>query len=345
MGAANRSGEASSIIDFIARSSSSAACLQAFGEGLKRAGSTIEKADTGGRLSPIFTKAAMVAKDFQADNRVREEAIELLGFAPVREATAALGPCLDQGTPDDLQTAAVKTLAQHASADVTRMLIANWPNYGSKAGDAALTALTARDDRTLALLDAVQSGSIRATAFSALQVQGLVHHKDEKVVAAARKALAAVIPPSREEVVAKFKEAAGTKGDAKHGLTQYLARCMACHRAGSQGIQVGPDLVTVKTKGRDGILTAILEPSKEVAAQYIAYTVTTKDGQTLNGIIVHDDASSLTLRLMGGIEQTIQRSNIKTTSSTGSSLMPDGLETGMSLQDMADLLSFVEEVK
>ena len=47
----------------------------------------------------------------------------------------------------------------------------------------------------------------------------------------------------------------------------------------------------------------------------------------------------------GGIEQTIQRSNIKTTSSTGTSLMPDGLETGMSVQDMADLITFVEELK
>jgi putative heme-binding domain-containing protein len=126
---------------------------------------------------------------------------------------------------------------------------------------------------------------------------------------------------------------------------QYMARCIACHRAGAMGIAVGPDLITVKTKGRDGILTAILEPSKEVAAQFIAYTVSTKDGQTFNGIIAKDDASSLTLRLMGGIEQTIQRSNIKGTSSTGSSLMPDGLETGMSVQDMADLISFVEELK
>ncbi|MDB6074072.1 MAG: putative rane-bound dehydrogenase domain protein, partial [Verrucomicrobiaceae bacterium] len=217
--------------------------------------------------------------------------------------------------------------------------------YGAHAKEAALTALTARDDRTLALLEAVQSGSIKATDFTASQVQALVHHKDSKVTVLAKKALASVIPPSREEVVAKFKDAAATKGDAARGQAQYLARCIACHKAGAQGIAVGPDLITVKTKGRDGILSAILEPNKEVAAQFIAYTVITKDGQTLNGIIAHDDASSLALRLMGGIEQVIQRSNIKGSSSTGTSLMPEGLETGMSVQDMADLLSFVEGVK
>jgi putative heme-binding domain-containing protein len=103
--------------------------------------------------------------------------------------------------------------------------------------------------------------------------------------------------------------------------------------------------VTVKTKGRDGILTAILEPHKEVASQYIAYTVNTRDGQTLTGIIAKDDANSMTLKMMGGAQATVQRSNIQGSSSSGQSLMPEGLETGMSVQDMADLLSFIESVK
>ena len=323
----------------------SADAVRALGEGLKKAGTTIEKIDTAHTLNALFSSAVTDALDTKHGEAKRLEAIELLGFTATKEAMAALNSSLGAGQPEAVQAMAVKTLAQHASADVTKSLVSNWPHYGGKAKEAALTALTARDDRTLALLEAVQAGSIKAADFIASQVQGLLHSKDTKVVAAAKKALAAVIPPSREEVVVKFKSAATTKGDATRGLLQYQARCVACHKAGALGIPVGPDLITVKTKGREGILTAILEPSKEVAAQYIAYTVTTKDGQTFTGIIVHDDASSLTLRLMGGIEQTIQRSNIKTTSSTGSSLMPDGLETGMSVQDMADVLTFVEELK
>lgn len=319
--------------------------LQAFADGLRKGGTSIDKVDAKHKLTPVFTKGIATALNTKADDASRLEAIELVGLTVSKEAGDALVQCLGTNQPDAIQAAAVKTLALRASSDVTSSLISNWPHFGTLAKEAALTALTARGERATALLEAVQSGLIKATDFTALQVQGLVHHKDEKVVSLAKKALAAVIPPSREEVVAKFKDAAATKGDATRGQTQYLARCMACHKAGTQGIAVGPDLITVKTKGRDGILAAILEPSKEVAAQFIAYTVTTKEGQTLNGIIVHDDASSLTLRLMGGIEQTIQRSNIKGTSSTGTSLMPDGLETGMSVQDMADLLSFVEELK
>jgi putative heme-binding domain-containing protein len=99
----------------------------------------------------------------------------------------------------------------------------------------------------------------------------------------------------------------------------------------------------VKTKGREALLTAILDPHKEVAPQFIAYTVNTKDGQTLSGIVTKDDASSMTIKIMGGIEMNFPRSNIKGSTSSGQSLMPEGLETGMTVQDMADLLEFMEK--
>lgn len=185
---------------------------------------------------------------------------------------------------------------------------------------------------------------VKPEAFSAAQVQALIKHKSPQVAAAAKVALASVIPPSREEVTAKFKPAIAAKGDATKGQAQYMARCIACHKAGSNGIQVGPDLITVKTKGREALLTAILEPHKEVASQFIAYTVNTKDGQTLAGIITNDTASSMTIRMMGGLEKTLQRSEIKGSSSTGQSLMPEGLETGMTVEDMADLLSYIESL-
>jgi len=247
--------------------------------------------------------------------------------------------CLGEKQPDEVQTASIRILAQNSSASVTTALIGNWAHYGPKAKSAAIEALLSREDRAVALLEAKV---VKAEEFSASQVQDLIKHKSPKVAAAAKTALASVIPPSREEVTAKFKPAIAAKGDAQKGQVQYMARCVACHKAGALGLAVGPDLITVKTKGREALLTAILEPHKEVASQFIAYTVNTKDGQTLAGIITNDTASSMTIRMMGGIEKTLQRAEIKGSSSSGQSLMPEGLETGMTVEDMADLLSFIE---
>jgi putative membrane-bound dehydrogenase-like protein len=319
--------------------------LKAFATGLRRAGTSITKVDTEGKLAAVFTKAAATALDAKAPESARIEALELLSLATRDQAQAAMQACLKADQSEKVQTAAVKSLSELGGKTAATLLPA-WKGLKPKARDAVLGTLLARDDGALELLEAISSQNGPSPKdLAASQIQALVKHKTAKVAELARTALASMIPPSREEVVKKFKDALTMKGDAKAGTQVFLTRCIACHVANAQGIEVGPNLVTVKTKGRDGILTAILEPHKEVASQYIAYTVNTRDGQTLTGIIAKDDANSMTLKMMGGAQATVQRSNIQGSSSSGQSLMPEGLETGMSVQDMADLLSFIESVK
>ncbi len=328
-----------SLIDAVVAEPVKASWVKALGDGLRKSGSSLSKADKDGKVTAILAKSSGTAMNAQASQSSRLDAINLLGVSSSKESLDALIACLSEKQPDAIQTAAIRVLAQNSSATVTTALIDNWPHYGEKARVAALEALLSRDDRAVALLEAKV---VTPEAFSAAQVQALIHHKSAKVAAAAKVALASVIPPSREEVLAKFQPAIAANGDATKGQAQYMARCMACHKAGANGLQVGPDLITVKTKGRDALFTAILEPHKEVASQFIAYTVNTKDGQTFTGIITNDNASSMTLKMMGGIEKTLQRADIKGSSSTGQSLMPEGLEQGMTVGDMADLLSFIE---
>lgn len=322
--------------------------IKAAALGLRKAGSSIVKMDKEGKLTAVFEKAAAKASDAAAPEAERLQSIELLALATKDQANSSLTACLKEGNAAAVQGAAAKSLSTLLGGGANAPLLAAWGGLKDKSKEVVLTLLMSRDDGAAALLEAMGSSSNKGPAakdLTASQIQALLHHKNEKIAAQAKMALASVIPPSREEVLAKFKPAIDMKGDAARGQVQYLSRCLACHRGNGQGMAVGPDLITVKTKGRDALLTAILEPSKEVASQFIAYTVTTKDGQTLTGIITKDDASSLTIKLMGGAEQTIQRSNILGTSSTGQSLMPEGVEAGMDVQAMADLLTFIEQVK
>ena len=89
-------------------------------------------------------------------------------------------------------------------------------------------------------------------------------------------------------------------------------------------------------------MIAILDPNRAVEPQYINYLAETKDGDTISGVMAAETGNSVTLRIPEGIEQTILRANLKQLRSTGLSLMPEGLETGMSPQDLADLIAFVQ---
>jgi hypothetical protein len=47
---------------------------------------------------------------------------------------------------------------------------------------------------------------------------------------------------------------------------------------------------------------------------------------------------------MGGAEIALPRANIRGSTSSGKSLMPEGLEAGMTVENMADLLTFIEKL-
>jgi len=101
----------------------------------------------------------------------------------------------------------------------------------------------------------------------------------------------------------------------------------------------------VKNSGREKLLTNILDPNREVAPQYTAYTVETTDGDSQLGILSAETASTVTLKMAAGQETTLPRSQIKSLRSSNLSMMPEGLEEGLKPQDFADLMQYIIEAK
>ncbi len=333
---------AAPLIDFSTQPSANPRWLRALGEGLHRAGSSLAASDTTGRLSTAFAQAAATAADARQTLENRRAALALLEVAPLDAALDALRACLRQGAPEVIQTAAVNVLAHHTDLLIATILLDAWPVLSSAVREAALAALLSREDRTLALLAAIEGRRVNPSDLSAARVQALAGHNSPTIAARARSALSAVLPPSRAEVAAQYQTALTLIGDATRGRLRYQEKCYVCHRAGDEGLVLGPDLASVKSRGREALLAAILDPHSEVAPQYIAYDITTKDGNAYTGIVTRDDLNGVALKIMGGADVSIPRVNIRGTTSAGLSLMPEGLEAGMSVQDMADLLTFIE---
>ncbi|MBU6300312.1 MAG: c-type cytochrome [Verrucomicrobia bacterium] len=337
--------EPEKLISFLAQGEPNPLWMKGFGEGLRRAKRSLKEVDRKKKLAGVFAAAAQRALDPNASVSIRTGALEILGMAPDEVWRQPVESALADRKCPEIQGAALNLLASRSGGEAVRMVVGHWGDYEA-AGTrvAAIDWLMSRADRLPALLEAVEKGVIPGEAFSAGQLQAVLRHADANLAGRARLALAAWIPPSRAEVISKYGESVLAKGDFAKGKAHFQQRCLTCHRAAGEGFQVGPDLVTVKTKGREALLTAILDPGKEVAAQYVFYTVNTKEGETVAGLITEDQAKTMTLRMPGGLERTLERSAIKGSSSVGSSLMPEGLEAGMTPQDMADLLTFIEQL-
>ena len=99
----------------------------------------------------------------------------------------------------------------------------------------------------------------------------------------------------------------------------------------------------IATRPREALLSDILEPSRQVASDFVSYSITTAAGDTLTGLLISETASGLTLRRAGLPDEMIPRAQIKEVQASGRSLMPEGLEAGLNPQDLADLLEFLRQ--
>ena len=88
-------------------------------------------------------------------------------------------------------------------------------------------------------------------------------------------------------------------------------------------------------------LVGILDPNRAVETIYTAYLVIRKDGSALTGVIASETANALTIRTAAGQETTVLRANLESVRSLGSSLMPEGMESALKPQAVADLLAYL----
>jgi putative membrane-bound dehydrogenase-like protein len=144
----------------------------------------------------------------------------------------------------------------------------------------------------------------------------------------------------RDGVIARYLgQLKALKGDSSRGQSVHERVCAACHRLGGRGVELGPDLGSVAGKSDEVLLEAIFDPDRAFEARYQGLCITQKGGVLLEGLLVAETPSSLILRLPGGAQLPVERSSIVNQKLLPRSLMPRGLESVLSAQDVADLLA------
>jgi putative membrane-bound dehydrogenase-like protein len=328
------------IIEKMEASENTFMLLRALGEGMQRSGNALMTLATNGAGQGLLTQARVAAGDARAPETLRLEAIRLLGIMSYDEASVTLISLLKPGQPHSVELAAISTLGRFAKPEVAAELIQHWPNFQPQAKSAAISVLLSRPEGATALLRAVEKGTIQASELTTSQGKFLRTHHDPMVRELAGRVLV-VTTQNRAKIVESFQEALRLQGDAASGKTVYLQRCSSCHRLGREGYVVGPDLVTVKSAGKEKTLANILDPNREVAPNYIAFEIETKDGESTIGIIANESTSTITVAQAYGKKEVIPRVNMKSMRSLSQSLMPEGLEQGLTSQDLSNLLEYI----
>jgi putative heme-binding domain-containing protein len=130
-------------------------------------------------------------------------------------------------------------------------------------------------------------------------------------------------------------------GDPYKGEPIFMQRCAPCHTLFYKGGHIGPNLSDYQRQDVAALLHNILEPSAEIREGFENYTVRTKDGRTLSGVLVDDDPSIIVIRGTDGQDTRVPHDQVKSMKKSPLSLMPEGLLLGMTDQELRDFFAYL----
>ncbi len=158
---------------------------------------------------------------------------------------------------------------------------------------------------------------------------------------AARGVVATKWPP-----VAQMVEMAGDAGRGRDIFFRASPGCFNCHVVRGQGTDLGPNLSEIGSKlAKDALFQSILEPSAGISFGYEAFTLTLKDGDEVYGLIASETPTEIAVKSVGGVVARYRKSEIVSRQKSVLSIMPAGLETGLSPQQLVDLVEFLAALK
>lgn len=292
------------------------------------------------RFGNMFSHAREVASNRKSPIEQRLAAIQLLGAAPTDsqfsrdELLAFIAPTADTS----IQLAAIASIRDHQTLKV---LLGKWDEFTPAIRSRVFDVLVSRRSNVAVLVEAMQSKTIDLRTLNATQRSSLLQHADEQVRTLAGKWSQPTTTSARAELIARYAKAMPTKTDKSNGAKLFAKHCAACHKLGTTGTHVGPDLAALSNRSPLHLLTAILDPNRAVEDKFLSYQALTEDGQVYSGMLEAEVGSSVTLRTAQGKSIQLLRNQLDEFRSTGNSLMPEGFELDIKPHEVADLIAFV----
>ena len=155
-------------------------------------------------------------------------------------------------------------------------------------------------------------------------------------------------PVDREEWLAQLNR--GRDADAEAGRRLFFhphgPACLKCHLANGRGGRIGPDMSrTIGSMNRIQLIQSLLEPSREIAPQYINWTFETEAGLVISGLLVREEnGKTIVANSEWGLTE-LDTSQIVSRNPQTVPIMPDKLHEQLTLQELRDLIAFLDTLR
>jgi putative heme-binding domain-containing protein len=327
---------------------------------LQRLASAVRESWSDDSANPVLTRlfarlgdraslerARAHALDPKQPADVRVSMIEILGeFGTEESETVLLELLRTPGEPEAVHRAALSTLQRYEDEAVARELVALYRSLPAGLRPKAIDVLAGRPGWALRLLDAIDSGGILPGDVSAEQLAQVALHHDKTLDARIAKRWGKITGGTPEEKLAEVRrlnnDLRAAPGDKASGKAIYMNTCGTCHKLFNEGGAVGPDLSHANRTDRNYLLVSIVDPSSVVRAEFLNYLCRTTDGRVLSGLLVDQNPASVTLLDAKGERITVARDKVQILKESPVSLMPEGLLSALTPQQLRDLFAYLQ---
>ena len=298
-------------------------------------------------VTAFLPTAQLIATNNQAGEKSRRAAVEALGGFHDDASRGLLNQLARNESSPRVQAAAIAALAGfdlNAAAPLAASVL-------SRVNDEAIaaelfTAFLSRQRGAESLASALSWTA--PTAHAAEVGQRLMNASGRRDENLARVLVKPASVNSQMKDLPGFVAEVRAKGDAKSGAEIYqrpTLGCVACHSINGQGGNLGPDLSALGTaQPIDFIVSAILEPQKEIKEGFTSISVTTRNGEEFQGYQLRESKDELVLR------DTLQNKEVRLAPSTiqdkrqNGSVMPAGLADAITREEFRDLVRYLSEL-
>jgi putative membrane-bound dehydrogenase-like protein len=288
-----------------------------------------------GRPAPV---EALLSLAREPDLELRKAALGALGTLKAKQAVPAL---VDAFGDEKTRFEAAEALSRIPDLRAVEAYL-----FGLASANAALR------ERSAEALKALGKAALRnlekRVDFATLPPQSIAEL--QRLFVSERESPLFRVQPKKLEPAAYLEYGLRNPGDPARGRPLFhdlkgLA-CIKCHRVDGTGGEIGPDLTVIGSQfSRAELAESVVYPSRKIREGYQQVKVLTKDGRVLSGAVKGETPAELTLQDAEGIRHSIATADIEKRAPSELSLMPEGLHGGLSMQDFADLLSYLESLR
>jgi putative membrane-bound dehydrogenase-like protein len=340
--------EVGPVMDWLARTASDGrqtvtyVLASGLGQGLRRTGSSLTSVDPGHRLARVYAQAFSMSVDYNVAAPLRLQAIRMVGATsyPFTDVADWFLMLVDGKESPAIQSAAITTLASYSDPRILTSFMARWSYLSPDLRKQVVAALLGHVERLNSVLDEIENGRIRLDDLTPTEINLLRTDSDQAVRQRAVR-LFGPLTSHRPAVLERFAPALRLAGDRNNGRDLFQARCANCHSTGDSGRNFGPDLSAMRALSRDKLLSGIIEPGPELNPQYLTYAIETKGGQLRAGLLQRQNSKTVIFSPLGDEDIVLPRSNIQSIQPQPWSLMPEGMEVGLTPKTMADVMEYI----